>query len=588
MRLLVSLGLAIPLAAQVPAFPGAEGAGALASGGRGGRVHYVDNLNASGPGSFADAVSGPSRIVLFRVSGIIDFGGKSIRVDHPGITIAGHTAPGEGICLRNGSLHITASNVIVRHLRSRRGFIRKGNMGDAITAKSPDQRDVILDHVSASWATDENLTVTNGQNITVQYSISSEALDYFNFNQTPPRHAFGSLFGSQTPDGRMTIHHSLYAHNRLRNPRTTGGELGVPLLDFRNNVIYDAKELTSHTGSQTIHANWVANYLKDGPSTGKEGHDIKGVLFTFAAGADHRLYLSGNHIEGYPDRTADNWLATRVQKSSTFQRVEHPFPTPNVTTGTALEALRAVLDDAGCTLPSRDAVDQRIINDVRHGTGAVINFETDLDSGARWPEYASLDAPRDADDDGLPDAWEEYWKLEKANEDADGDGYTNIEEYLNNTNPRGNTKPVVFVSAIHSRAYRGDGTPGMFRVHRSGPLGEPLEVRVAVDGVEHTITMPAGVQWVQVEAKPVATRSHSVIKPLPHSSYAVGVPAAAMVVMDGGTPPPSARFEAIDPKGAPDEEDLRRSKKVLEDHQPKRREKIRNREEVKQKARKKQ
>ncbi|MEK7752172.1 MAG: hypothetical protein AAB654_09675, partial [Acidobacteriota bacterium] len=364
--MLLACSCAVPAGERIPAFPGAEGAGAYSTGGRGGEVYRVTNLNAGGPGSLADAVSRPNRTVVFTVSGVIDLGtskpgkGLSIPVAQPNITIAGQTAPGEGICLKNGSLNISASNVIVRYLRSRRGQVHKGDMGDALTAKSREQQDVMIDHVSASWATDENLTLTNGRNVTAQWSINSEALDYFNPNQTPPRHAFGSLFGSQWPDGAMTIHHTIYAHNRLRSARTTGGEEGFPLLDFRNNIIYDSKELTSHTGSQPIHANWVGNYVKDGPSTGIEGHDVKGVLFTFMSGGPQRLFADGNYIEGYPDRTAGNWRAIRYRLSSkeklteTEARADRAFETPFVITDSALDAWEKVLAGAGCTLPCRD------------------------------------------------------------------------------------------------------------------------------------------------------------------------------------------------------------------------------------------
>lgn len=211
-----------------PAFPGAEGAGMWATGGRGCAVYRVTNLKTSGPDSLAGAVSAPNRFVVFAVSGIIDLGeGKpggpgKITIAHPNITVAGQTAPGEGITIVNGSVNVTAGNVILQHLRVRRGQIAKGNRGDAFGIKG-DFENVMLDHLSASWATDENLTLTNANNVTAQYSISAEALDYFNPPQTPPRHSFGSLFGSKYDDGRMTIHHSLYAHNRLRDARTTAG-----------------------------------------------------------------------------------------------------------------------------------------------------------------------------------------------------------------------------------------------------------------------------------------------------------------------------------------------------------------------------
>ena len=281
-----------------------------ASGGRRGTVYRVTNLDAKGPGSLADAVSRPDRFVVFTVSGTIDLGGKNLSIAQPNITIAGQTAPGEGITLRNGGINVTAGNVIIRHIRVRRGVIQKGNTGDGFGIKGPFEN-VIVDHVSASWATDENLTLTNANNVTCQYAINAEGLDYYNPPQTPQRHAFGSLFGSAFDDGRMTIHHSLYAHNRLRNARTTAGGRVPPVLEFRNNVVYDSKEATSHTGSQVVHCNWVANYFKDGPSTGIEDHpeEVRQTIFAFHSAGPHRIYLDGNYVFGSPERTADNWKA---------------------------------------------------------------------------------------------------------------------------------------------------------------------------------------------------------------------------------------------------------------------------------------
>ncbi|MFA7229617.1 MAG: hypothetical protein WC061_11325, partial [Melioribacteraceae bacterium] len=251
---------------KLQAFPGAEGAGAYSSGARGGEVYIVTNLNAKGPGSLQDAVSKPNRFVVFAVSGVIDliqknkstnkskksdefsredqikkiyetaekegrdqkwidkkverievkkerdseienksqFSSGSISIDFPNITIAGQTAPGEGITLIHGSLSVNASNVIVRNIRVRRGFIGEGQSGDGITAKGGKEllHDVMIDHCSSAWTTDENITMTsNITSSTVQFSIAAEGLDYYNFGQTPPRHSEGSLFGSSTPGG---------------------------------------------------------------------------------------------------------------------------------------------------------------------------------------------------------------------------------------------------------------------------------------------------------------------------------------------------------------------------------------------------
>jgi pectate lyase len=562
----------------LPAFPGAEGAGAYASGGRGGAVYHVTNLNTSGPGSLADAVSRPNRFIVFDISGAIDLSsgqdGKrgKLLIAEPNMTIAGQTAPGEGIALKGGALEITASNVVVRHLRIRRGFNFIGDSGDAINIKGH-MENVIVDHVSTAWATDENLTLTNANKVTAQYAIAAEGLDYFNPRQTPARHSEGSLFGSSTPGGRMTIHHSIYAHNRLRNPRTTAGGDPPPMLDFRNNIVYDAKEYTSHTGSQAVHLNLVNNYYKDGPSTGIEGSDIRGIIFTFMNTELNRLYAAGNYIFGNEASTADNWRAVRRRITTgpalEAMRAREPFPTPPVTTQSALQAFQIVLEEAGAILPARDAIDLRIINDIRHGTGAVINFETDVPMGGRWQTYRSLPAPKDSDGDGIPDYWEEQFGLNKnsaadAMQDRDGDGYTNIEEYVNNTDPTGGNLPIVYISASHSRAYRQDGEPGEFRIMRTGGKERALEVRYSIGGTARagldyyplpgSVTIPAGAAWTAVAVKPLKQSAGSGSKLVvaaiePRTAYHIGCPRSALAVIEPGATPPPVNLSGLDPAG---------------------------------------
>lgn len=574
--------------ASVAAFPGAEGAGMWTSGGRGGRVYRVTNLNATGPGSLADAVSGPNRFVVFTVSGVIDLNGRKIEIAHPNITVAGQTAPGEGVTIVHGALNVTAGNVILRHLRVRRGQIAKGDMGDAVGVKG-DFENVMLDHLSAFWATDENLTLTNANNVTAQYCINAEALDYFNPPQTPPRHAFGSLFGSTFDDGRMTIHHSLYAHNRLRNARTTAGGRIPPVLDFRNNVVYDSKEATSHTGSQAVHCNWVNNYIKDGPSTGIEDHpeEVRGVVFGFHGKDKYRLYLSGNYVDGYQERTADNWQAVAfgrggralVRREDVYSAT--PFASPPVTTHSAQKAFETVLEEAGAILPSRDAVDLRVINDVRNGAGAVINTERDISEPGRWQTNHSLPAPADADADGMPDFWESQYGLRPADpgdamKDADGDGYANIEEYVNNTDPSGGALPVVYVSASVSRAWRADGTPGEFRVWRTGPLEEELSVAYTAAGVAGKLTIPSGARYATVSIPP-GEGEHVVLALAPSKTHRIGCPNQAVVVTADGRGPRPVNLRDVDPQGGETPEDRAWHERVMKEHVVKREGKIQKR-----------
>jgi pectate lyase len=588
--------LTVPLVAEsVPAFPGAEGAGALATGGRGGSVYRVTNLHADGPGSLADAVSQPNRVVVFDVSGIIDLtagkegkpkGGK-LEITQPNITIAGQTAPGEGICLKGGALEISASNVIVRYLRSRRGFVRDTDTGDAIevkpatkgvqteaagqTSEAFDKRkakkaergkfmhafeslnNIVIDHCSASWATDENLTVTHSDRTTVSYCIAAEGLDYTNSKQTPPNHSEGSLWGSETPDGRATMHHVLYANNRLRNPRMTGGADVPAVLTLFNNVVANWSEYATHTGSERIHVNWLGNYYQPGPDTPAE---IRGSAFGFHGDAEARVYPSGNVIQGSEASTQDNRRAVdyarKVQKLSPEQRaamiVDAPFGELPPHVQSATDGYETVLAEAGATLPARDATDLRIVRGVRDGTGRIIQKETDLPDDQRWPDYRSLPALADSDHDGIPDYWEKQFGL-NPNDPTDSvklsAGYANIEHYFNNTDPTGSATPLVYVSATVSRALAQTGQAGEWRVTRTGSTTAPLQVAYAIagDGVSGTdfqalsgsITIPAGQQSavISVPALPNASDNRTITIALAtgHAEYHVGCPSQSLIVI---------------------------------------------------------
>ena len=552
--------------AAIPAFPDAEGAGAQTTGGRTGTVYQVTNLKCEGPGSLAEAVSQPNRIVVFAVSGTIDLAGsgkrkRSLEIAHPNVTIAGQTAPGEGICIRGGSIRVMAGNVIIRHLRVRRGFNVIGEQGDAINIKG-DFADVIVDHVSASWGSDETLTLTNANRVTAQYSIASEGLDYFNPNQSPNRHSEGSLFGSGAPGGVMTIHHTLYAHNRLRNARTTGGSEPPPNLDFRNNVVYDWKEYATHTGSEVVHLNLVNNFYREGPSTGVEDPSARVAIFTFMKDVPYRLFASGNVLDGYPDLTRDNWRAIRIarpdrphQYDLRSMRSGEAFATPPVTTQQAKEAFETVLSEAGATLPARDAIDLRVVNDVRHRTGAVINFETDIPEAGRWQNYHSLPAPLDRDGDGVPDYWEEQFGLGTNSAlRKDPRGYLNIEDYFNNGDPRGTDVPLVFISASVSRAYRGDGRAGELRIHRTGDRAKPLTVRYTIDGGEaRSIGIPAGSESAAIPVAPGAGET-TVGTVAPGPGYHIGCPISALVATEDGASPTPVDIAGVDPKGGVSDE----------------------------------
>ena len=600
-----TLLLAVATGAQAetpPAFPGAEGAGKFATGGRGGTVMHVTNLNADGPGSLADAVSRPNRIVVFDVSGIIDLhngkpggskkeakGGKGgkIEITEPNITIAGQTAPGEGICIKNGVLHIGASNVIVRHIRSRRGVVTEGTQGDAIDVKPSvktermaptgqtqaefdkikkkkaergkimslyeDLNEIILDHCSASWATDENLTVTHVGRATISYSIAAEGLDYTNPNQTPMNHSEGSLWGSSAPDGRSTMHHMLYAHNRLRNPRTVGGADVPPVLTLYNSVVYDWSEYPTHTGSERVHLQWLNNFYKPGPSTPA---DVRGTGFQFHGDPLARVFPSGNIMDGEAKATADNRLAVgwnehKFKKAGIADKasmiVDKPWTELPPDLQSAAEAYETVLAESGATLPARDAVDLRIVNSVRNGTGKVIERETDFPEDERWPDYRSLPPAKDSDGDGLPDFWEKQFGL-KPGDPGDSakisaGGYANIEHYFNNTDPTGGATPIAFVSATVSRAKKNQ--PGEWRVSRTGDTTQALTVKYTIGGdavqgedcaaLTGAVTIPAGsahaVVTVSLQATAHDNRTAVITLTPEQAGCHIGCPSQSLIVI---------------------------------------------------------
>lgn len=408
--------------APLPAFPGAEGFGAVATGGRGKPVVEVTNLNDSGPGSLREALNGGDRTIVFRVSGTINLQ-KRIDVAHPNITIAGQTAPGDGICLRGKELMIrNTQNVIVRFIRSRPGDELKQEH-DALTVWNSQK--VIIDHCSLSWSTDSVSDVVKGsRDVTIQWSIISEPLN-LSVHQKG-RHGYGTGWG------HGSYHHNLIAHCESRAPRLAA-EPTRGLTDFRNNVIYNWGGGGSY-GGEHADIDFVGNYFRPGPSTQHTDS------FFNAWNSNTRIFLSGNVMEGNPEITSDN-VKGLITKGSIWKDpvdlkqvpVSFSFHGAKITTTSAEEALEQVLQYAGASL-SRDAVDQRVINDVKNRTGSVINSPTDVGG---WPELRSLPAPSDRDKDGMPDDWETKHGLNP--DDAqdgqavapNGGGYTNLEIYLN-------------------------------------------------------------------------------------------------------------------------------------------------------------
>lgn len=410
----------------VPAFPGAEGAGAFAKGGRGGSVYHVTTLKDSGPGSLADAVSGSDRTIVFDVSGTIDLSyGKpakagKIRIAQPRITIAGQTAPGDGICIKNGNLRIAADDVIVRHLRVRPGDEMQKEL-DAISIESG-CHNVIVDHCSAGWSVDESLSVsgTNINNITVQWCLIAESLNLSAHEKG--EHGYGSLIRG---DGDVTYHHNIYAHHHSRNPRPgTYGEGRGLLLDFRNNVIYDWGTRAGYSSADRVMLNYVGNYLKEGPSTTRPGEAFN------IGGPTTKIFVAHNVYEGRDDLNADN--RKMIGSLTAANQSVKPFAIAPLANDTAPQAFQKALADAGATRPKRDAADARVIDGIRTGGGRIINSQTEVGG---WPELKSATAPADSDGDGMPDNWEKQHGLDPQDSE-DGKrpgktGYTHLENYLN-------------------------------------------------------------------------------------------------------------------------------------------------------------
>jgi hypothetical protein len=411
---------------ELPAFPGAEGFGSTTPGGRGGKVLPVTNLDDSGPGSLREAcmAEGP-RIVVFRVSGLISLA-QPITVKNPYLTLAGQSAPGDGICLRNGPFEVATHDVVVRFLRSRLGDVA-GKAEDCLDLAHGSSR-VILDHCSASWSLDECLSLAgNVSDVTVQWCLIAEGLD--RSKHPKGAHGYGSLARANGP---VSLHHNLWAHHRARSPRFGDNydKPPYPAFDFRNNVVYDFGSICSGVTQGKFPVNYVANYLRPGPSSQAR------TPITIGTPSELVFFVQDNVFEGNDALTADNTrFFSRVEAEGRRQvrLVDRPFAAPPVRTLPAKEALEAVLATVGASRPVRDAADARIVDEVRQGKGAIIDSQAQVGG---WPQYRQTPPPQDSDNDGMPDAWETAHGLDPqapsdGAQDRDGDGYTNIEEYLN-------------------------------------------------------------------------------------------------------------------------------------------------------------
>jgi hypothetical protein len=417
------------LQAQQPAFPTAEGSGRFSTGGRGGDVYEVTNLSNSGPGSIVDAVSSGNRTIVFRISGVIEMGDILLR-PKSNTTIAGQTAPGDGICLK-GRIYIGAvSNVVIRYVRVRVDAGAANSSGDAVDIA--DGINIVIDHVSASYARDEGISCREtSDKVTVQWCIISESLTFEN-------HSYGSLVRGDYGDEK-TYHHNLYAHNNNRMPRpgnytgTTTDPEGLHF-DFRNNVVYNWKGNEPGYNADitaTSRYNFIGNAYVSGPES-----SVKNKVFKESC-IDAYSYFEDNSYNGVVPN--DQWSLITFSgfgaaQIDAYKARSYLVPMEAVTTTSPDRATSDVLAYAGASVPARDTIDRRIVSDVLHGTGHSIATTGDQPEGA-WPVLNSLPAPADDDHDGMPNDWELAHDLsvdDPADRNSIGqDGYTQLEVYLN-------------------------------------------------------------------------------------------------------------------------------------------------------------
>jgi pectate lyase len=450
---------------QLRAFPGAEGFGAYTPGGRGGKVYLVTTLedyhHKNEPplrGSLRWAILAKEpRTVLFAVSGTIRLK-ERLRVESPFITIAGQSAPGDGICLADQGTTVATHDVIIRHVRFRHGDA-SGDDSDSLWFRNA--QNVIVDHCSISWGLDENFSFTKSTaNVTAQWCIISEGLN-------PKHHGYGSLIAPDA-DCRMSFHHNLCADNFGRNPRAGSRAKVDFLFDYRNNVVFNwgtgydwgVWAVYGKEEVENIDMNFVGNYAIAGLDTSIEATRAKGFSPRFELTTEgyrraalssnrktSRIYQSGNKIDSNVNGKLDGEDTGWNMVNGVYTRMNAPFPIPAAfaaTTEPVDEAYEHVLAAAGAFPWRRDAADCRVVQGVRTQTGRIINSQSEVGG---WPELKSAPAPLDTDGDGIPDEWEKAHGLDpKDPHDAaslapDGSGYSNLEIYLNSLIPSASSTP---------------------------------------------------------------------------------------------------------------------------------------------------
>lgn len=434
------------------AFPSAEGFGKYATGGRGGKILIVSNLDDDGEGSFRKAATanGP-RIIVFAVSGTIHLNSSvSIKAN---ATIAGQTAPGDGICIADKSVGLGGDNIIIRYMRFRLGDKWQRQAGQVDGSGGEDafsgggKKNIIIDHCTFSWSNDECFSVYNGDSTTLQWNIISEPLNYSYHFETGDKdwehHGYGGIWGGR----HLTAHHNLFAHCNNRNPRFNGNRQGIQeFVDYANNVIYNWGGNNIYAGEGGFY-NITNNFFKYGPSTSK---NVRYRIVNPGRTEDipfGKWYVNGNYVDEANDVSKNNWLGIVMGNNGTEDDkrnaiIDKPHLAEKINMQTAEAAFESVLNYSGASY-RRDTLDERIISDVKNRTGFIIDvqgryphhspFEITLNA---WPALKSLPAPLDNDKDGMPDEWEKVNKL-NPNDASDASKislhqfYSNIEVYIN-------------------------------------------------------------------------------------------------------------------------------------------------------------
>ena len=467
------------IAAQTPAFPGAEGfARYTTTGGRGGKVLHVTTLeDGDQPGTFRWACSQKgARNIVFDVSGTI-FLTKELRLKNDNVSILGQTAPGDGICIADYPFVISCNNVIIRFMRFRLGNRQIAHHeGDGLGGM--DKENIIIDHCSVSWSVDECLSVYGSKNLSVQWNIVDQSM--VNSGHTKGAHGYGGNWGGSG----ASYHHNLLAHHTSRCPRL-GPRVGTQCderMDLRNNIMYNWGGNGCY-GGEGQNVNIVNNYYKPGPGTKTKGKRIQQRIASIGIRTSEythhdeeepnkwdkmwhvwgKFYVDGNVNPVCPEVTKDNWTwgiynqvnlagvdGTYTQATKDTMRIKEPIPYGDIHTQKAEDAYNNILAYAGASY-KRDTHDQQIAKDVATGTAAcgktigkkkyseeITGWIDSQDEAGGWPNLQSLPAPKDTDQDGMPDAWEKKHGL-NPNDASDGAAvsldkkgyYTNFEVYCN-------------------------------------------------------------------------------------------------------------------------------------------------------------